>query len=422
MTRDALSQLPRDKCQNPSLLLQHYAGHLFGAAPLLAAMAGDAHPLQHYAGHLFGAAGERNSAGTQELLRAVAATAGDGSQQNPEKIELMMLLRAVAATAGDGGLAELYRAAFDGWKNSLSGDDHLAIELKTAGRLRIGAGNDNALEFSLRLHPLYGVPIIPGSAIKGLAAHYCHEGWGAVDAGFSRGGSFHKLLFGSTEEGGVVIFHDAWITPDSLGAGAILRDIITPHHPQWQVATTAPTDFDSPIPVPCLSVSGGFRVVISWNGPATPDSEPGAARKWLELVASLVEEAIYNWGIGGKTSSGYGRMVKNETPGVVGAVPEMPRPGTAAAPHRGKRPAGTPVRLKFLGPRENGLKGFRAQEEGCQPGVLSLDDPPGALPEVGGYFDGYIKDDAKAPQYLWNKKPAQQKLAPKTNRLCGKIE
>ncbi len=38
-------------------------------------------------------------------------------------------------------------------------------------RLIIGMGNPNPLETSLTLHPQYGVPLIPGSAVKGLTRH-----------------------------------------------------------------------------------------------------------------------------------------------------------------------------------------------------------------------------------------------------------
>ncbi len=35
---------------------------------------------------------------------------------------------------------------------------------------------------------------------------------------------------------------------------------MTPHHPKWLDGSVAPTDFDSPTPVPFLSVTGTFRV------------------------------------------------------------------------------------------------------------------------------------------------------------------
>lgn len=42
------------------------------------------------------------------------------------------------------------------------------FELVTDSRLVVGLGEDSVLETSLALHPLYGFPIIPGSALKGL--------------------------------------------------------------------------------------------------------------------------------------------------------------------------------------------------------------------------------------------------------------
>ncbi|MGC9260113.1 MAG: type III-B CRISPR module RAMP protein Cmr6 [Phycisphaerae bacterium] len=347
MTRKALSNLKKEQCQNPALLLQQYAGEI-------------------------------NDSNGEKKPEAIAA-----------------LLTAVADSGKDSGLAGLYRIAFERWTGGFSGDGHCAMELGTLGYLRIGAGSDNALEFSLRLHPLYGVPITPGSAIKGLASHYCHKVWGDGDARFKRGGEFHKLIFGATDEGGVIIFHDAWITPDSLDAGALVRDIMTPHHQEWQVKGVGPTDFDSPIPVNCLSVSGSFRFAISWSSPTVEGAEN--RKRWLALVGELIKEAVSNWGIGGKASSGYGRMAEGGGAGVMVAG-GIDRPAEAPVSAAGKRTAGTPVQVKFLGPREAGKKGFRAQEEGKAEGSLSVDEPPGPLPEIGGIFTAYIKDDAKPPQ------------------------
>jgi CRISPR-associated protein Cmr6 len=101
------------------------------------------------------------------------------------------------------------------------------------------------------------------------------------------------------------LFHDAWITPESL-AGSLKRDVMTPHHPQYYMASKdsdiAPTDFDDPNPVAYLSVAGAFRVVVSC------DVEGDDGGKWANLALKLVCEALDRWGVGGKTSSGYGRL------------------------------------------------------------------------------------------------------------------
>ncbi|MGH8012910.1 MAG: type III-B CRISPR module RAMP protein Cmr6 [Candidatus Binataceae bacterium] len=182
-----------------------------------------------------------------------------------------------------------------------------------AGRLIVGLGSENVLEAGLRLHHTYGVPIIPGSALKGLASHYCHEIWGQRhdatasedNQRFRCDGKHHKLLFGTTEDGGVITFHDAWIVPQSL-SDTLHLDVMTPHHKKWQLNQAPPTDFDSPTPVTFLSVAGTFELRLSWSGPTDVSSDQAGA--WTALAMRLLLEALAEWGVGGKTSSGYGRL------------------------------------------------------------------------------------------------------------------
>ena len=58
-----------------------------------------------------------------------------------------------------------------------------------------------------------------------------------------------------------------WLTPES--SNPLVMDVMTPHHPKWIDGGKAPTDFDSPIPVPFVSVCGKFRVAVSWHGPVS---------------------------------------------------------------------------------------------------------------------------------------------------------
>jgi CRISPR-associated protein Cmr6 len=149
----------------------------------------------------------------------------------------------------------------------------------------VGLGSENVLETGLRLHHTYGIPVIPGSALKGLASHYCDEVWGQrhnekaseENLLFRRRGTHHSLLFGTTEDGGVITFHDALLTPESLNQGALGLDVMTPHHPKWQVNGAPPTDFDSPVPVSFLSVSGTFEIRLSWSGLSATPSDQAAA-------------------------------------------------------------------------------------------------------------------------------------------------
>ena len=141
----------------------------------------------------------------------------------------------------------------------------------------MGLGSENVLETGIRLHHTYGLPVIPGSTLKGLAAHYCHEVWGELAAGdaasdekkrFRRDAGRFTIasLFSATDDSGCLVFHDAWLTPDS--PNPLVMDVMTPHHPRWLDGTAPPTDFDSPVPVPFVSAAGrvSSRRVVA--GPA----------------------------------------------------------------------------------------------------------------------------------------------------------
>jgi|GEM_PF-4341498 len=204
---------------------------------------------------------------------------------------------------------ELYKTAYNRWKISLPKNSVFKI-ITTDGKMIIGLGNDNVLETGITLHHTYGVPYIPGTALKGLAAHYCHSVWGEKDDKFKKGGEYHKLIFGTTESAGFITFFDAWIQPDKV-SGSLVKDVMTPHHTEYYSGKdkdTPPSDFDSPTPVGFLSVHRSFCIALSCDN--TDNEEE--AKKLIELTFKLLKDALENWGIGGKTSSGYGRLVFNE--------------------------------------------------------------------------------------------------------------
>lgn len=208
---------------------------------------------------------------------------------------------------------EIYRATYErqvlSFKNLKSKGLFTNLKSKggfTAGRLVIGLGGENVLETGLTLNHIYGTPMIPGTALKGLAAHYCDQAWGTAGTEgkpFKRGGEYHRAIFGTKEESGHIIFHDAWITPESL-EGSLQPDVITPHHGDYYSGKTPPTDFDDPNPVSFLSVVGTFNIAVSCDVQG-PDGD-----EWADRVFGLLSDALKEWGIGGKTNAGYGRLVK----------------------------------------------------------------------------------------------------------------
>ncbi|MCM2332326.1 MAG: type III-B CRISPR module RAMP protein Cmr6 [Anaeromyxobacteraceae bacterium] len=235
-----------------------------------------------------------------------------------------------------------YEQAFNRWKRDLEKSGAAVLTLSLDAPLLVGHGNPSPTGIGLTLHQTWGVPTIPGSAIKGLVAHYVATVYGPEDlrhdprdaghpgaerlpfqppvrAGRGRPpGEAFAALFGAAEvpdrdpkrryEGrsGCVDFHDAWWLPD---AGPFLkRDVLTPHQGPYfgSGGATWPNDYTDPVPVPFLVVRPGTRFLFAITGPA----------EWSGLARRLLREALVgagtpgaeSWGIGGKTSRGYGRF------------------------------------------------------------------------------------------------------------------
>lgn len=210
----------------------------------------------------------------------------------------------------------LYANAYKIWRNQVA-EKGVCEQLQVNGRMVLGLGSESPLETGLRLHHTYGTPLIPGSALKGLAAHYCDQVWGKQEREFrkevevtdengnkrKRPGNYFMILFGTTEDSGHIVFHDAWITPDSL-QDSLVRDVMTVHHPEYykEQGNSAPSDFDDPTPIPFLSVRGAFEIALHC------DVNGADGEKWVRLAMALLRDALAQWGIGGKTNAGYGRL------------------------------------------------------------------------------------------------------------------
>ncbi len=204
-------------------------------------------------------------------------------------------------------LSRVYRRAFERWKRLVASvGSSRSWTARCAGRLLVGAGGATVLESGLALHHTYGVPYVPGSALKGLCAHYAAEvlegeDWrGPVEG--QRQGDAHRLAFGTTGEMGLLSFLDAWLVPeDSPGLTA---DVLTPHHPEYYRGDKGywPADWDGPIPWSLLSVEGAFLFAID----SPPDDR---AQRLRDVVTdSIALPALREWGIGAKTAAGYGRF------------------------------------------------------------------------------------------------------------------
>lgn len=211
-------------------------------------------------------------------------------------------------------------------------------------RLVVGLGTDNVLETGITLHHLYGVPIIPGSALKGLTRTHLllkiaetlkvapltfeqhqnnhpskfrlldqwlleadpkkrQQHWDALGVTHlpqSRCDGLRTLFtgcFGSTEAQGNFIFFDAVPHPSTLPT--FKTDVMTPHYPTYYSDDRhekPPADLDDPNPVLFLTVEETvFQFAV-------------AAKKKdrLENVIQWLKTGLRELGVGSKTAAGYG--------------------------------------------------------------------------------------------------------------------
>jgi len=202
---------------------------------------------------------------------------------------------------------EVYKTFYKSWEKTLTELGVKPREATVLGRMIIGLGDESVLETSVTLHHTYGVPYIPGSALKGLAASYVRQKLGED---WKKESEAYKTIFGETDEAGYITFFDAYYVPGSGHKGqALYPDVITVHHSNYyQGKEDAPADWDSPIPVPFLSATGKYLIAL-----AAPDLQQPT--EWINITYSILREALQTLGIGAKTSSGYGRMKMESLPG-----------------------------------------------------------------------------------------------------------
>lgn len=191
-----------------------------------------------------------------------------------------------------------YNSFFQRWKTGLETyGARTDCEATAKGRVVVGLGAESVLETSIALHHTYGVPYIPGSALKGLAAAYAHR---HIGGRWSKGGDAHGVMFGDTSSAGYITFFDALYVPDTgkgTNGSPLAPDVMAIHHKDYYGGSNvAPADWDDPTIVPFLTATGSYLVPLS--GPKT----------WVNVAYGILALALDEMGIGAKTSSGYGRM------------------------------------------------------------------------------------------------------------------
>lgn len=197
------------------------------------------------------------------------------------------------------------------------------LNLTVDWRLIVGLGNESVYETSMTLHHIYGIPYIPGQAVKGVLRSWMilkyfaenkdkkldlkdAEKRALGDPGFCK-------IFGAPEQEkkkasrGNIVFFDAF--PTNLTDKSIQPDIMNPHYPDYYQSNKPPADYQDPRPIPFLTVVDTtfefFVGVKQEDNQNVTESKLGSG-KLLDIVKETLKDALQAHGLGAKTAVGYG--------------------------------------------------------------------------------------------------------------------
>lgn len=172
----------------------------------------------------------------------------------------------------------------------------LEVALAPQGAMITGTGAGGIRDVGIELHGTYGVPIVPASALKGVAAAYarCADIPDAAQLhifGSPRSGS-DRGVAEDEDEPGCVLFFDALPGPAGV---TVAEHVLTPHARDYHTGRAAaggserppPAEYLNPVPIPFLAVESG-TFVAHLVGPEAEVTE----------AARLLADAVDDSGVG----------------------------------------------------------------------------------------------------------------------------
>jgi CRISPR type III-B/RAMP module RAMP protein Cmr6 len=238
--------------------------------------------------------------------------------------------------------------------------------LYTDQRLLLGLANGIHENGGIDLHRFFGVPVITGSKLKGIAAD-------AAQAPLQHGrltAADIEAIFGVEEDDSQK--KDAWagcvdfLPAYPAKAECLLElDVLTVHYQAYYAGKATDWDSDNPVPSVFPAVAEGQPFNFDLICRSTRVNENEAARL-LNLAAECLKHALLHRGGGAKTRAGYGRFrVESERQCPPPAADELFNP----VPQPAARPVPSPTPLAAAqpsGPSGSGgaLEAFIAQWSG----------------------------------------------------------
>lgn len=196
-------------------------------------------------------------------------------------------------------------------------------------RMVVGLGTESVYETSMTLHPIYGIPYIPGQAVKGITRSWfireyimdekdhnetSKEAGDKIEQKAYKNETFCRM-FGCPKESilekehkGSIVFFDAF----PISSPNLKVDVMNPHYGPYYNDTdgkTPPADYHNPIPIYFLTVektSFQFLIGIKDKDYSEVKVDKLGSGSLLSIAEDQLKQALQNQGIGAKSAVGYG--------------------------------------------------------------------------------------------------------------------
>lgn len=215
------------------------------------------------------------------------------------------------------------------WDSMTRAHSALRFSMYNLGRLIVGFGNKGPLEIGLTLHPVTGLPYIPGSALKGLCRSYLLQFVAArwnieietkslkqldealigdanaeVEILEPELAMLYRSMFGNQTDAGQCVFFDAVVKQISPEGSLLTVDVMTPHFSEYYKSQGSMEPHDAYDPTPILYITVTERTLFHFAIALRKNYQ--VEKQILIEARELLTMALQELGIGAKTAQGYG--------------------------------------------------------------------------------------------------------------------
>jgi len=219
-------------------------------------------------------------------------------------------------------LIQAHYARWQAIRKNLPYAEKYGFKASPEWRMVVGLGQASILETSMTLNRITGIPIIPGSALKGLAASYALLYELKVTKRFEEVEQIYQQykkreivempegyqnfidIFGTQDASGKIIFLDAVPTK----APKLEPDIINNHYPEYYSSNNAeqyPTPYQNPVLVYFLTLGKESQFAFAVAG----QEQDEKTEQLVKIAKEWLCQGLSELGVGAKTAAGYGYLI-----------------------------------------------------------------------------------------------------------------